>query len=144
MSTPLYDPARVGGDTLSYCTRCKMELAHVIVSMLKDRPVKVLCKTCKTEHRYRSSAPAMSVAAILAGPKKAPKVALRVAEVWEKKMSETKGKASRPYNVKESYKQGEVIDHSKFGLGFIEEVRVGKISVLFKDESRTLIHEMGR
>ena len=54
MTKDLWDPPKVGGDTLCYCSRCKMELAHVIVSMLDGHPAKVMCKTCHSPHKYKS------------------------------------------------------------------------------------------
>ncbi|MES2615976.1 MAG: hypothetical protein V4591_11250 [Bdellovibrionota bacterium] len=45
--------SRVGHDILSYCTRCKMNLTHTIVTLDKQsKPARVLCNTCKTERQY--------------------------------------------------------------------------------------------
>ena len=35
----------VGRDVLSMCTKCKMELGHVIIAMIDDQPKKVKCAT---------------------------------------------------------------------------------------------------
>lgn len=45
--------SRVGHDVLSYCTRCKMNLTHTIVTVDKqNKPARVLCNTCKSERQY--------------------------------------------------------------------------------------------
>lgn len=45
--------SRVGHDILSYCTRCKMNLTHTIVTLDKQsKPARVLCNTCKSERQY--------------------------------------------------------------------------------------------
>ena len=44
---------RIGHDILSFCTRCKMNLTHTIVTIDKqNKPNRVLCNTCKSERQY--------------------------------------------------------------------------------------------
>lgn len=140
----LYGPPRVGGDCLSYCGKCKIELAHVIVSMLNGRPARVECKTCKSQHNHKGAAPVTrkSSSSSAATPKK---VTVRVREVWEQKMQASRGKVPLNYNVKDVFKKGDVIQHVQFGLGFVEEVKLGgKITVLFSETEKVLIHGMGQ
>jgi hypothetical protein len=50
--------SRVGHDILSYCTRCKINLTHTIVTIDKlGKPNRVLCNTCKTERKYTAQKP---------------------------------------------------------------------------------------
>lgn len=47
--------SRVGKDVLGFCSRCKMNLMHTIVSVsAENKPDRVLCNTCKTERTYRA------------------------------------------------------------------------------------------
>jgi hypothetical protein len=149
-SKNLYGTPKVGGDVLSYCTRCKMELAHVIVSMIDTRPAKVLCKTCRTQHNYRKNegAPsARSTPAARLGMTKSPRqpvAVVRTAELWEKKIAENKSGKTRPYSPKEIFIKGDVIQHPKFGMGIVEETRRhGKMLVFFRDGEKVLVHAMG-
>ncbi|MSP90368.1 MAG: hypothetical protein EXR79_00955 [Myxococcales bacterium] len=48
------EPA-VGRECDAPCTRCKLELAHTIVAMVGLEVKRVRCKTCGSEHNYRSS-----------------------------------------------------------------------------------------
>lgn len=145
----LYGPPKVGGDTLSFCSRCKMELAHVIVSMIDTRPAKVQCKTCKGQHNFKrgaTTASRSSPASRIPGMAKKPveKATVRVAEVWEKKMSEKKLAPMVPYNVKAKFAVGDVIQHPNFGVGIVEEVKTnGKMAVLFREEEKILVHGLG-
>jgi len=42
------------GDTIDdHCSRCKRTTDHAIVAMADDDVVKVLCRTCNSEHKYR-------------------------------------------------------------------------------------------
>jgi hypothetical protein len=44
------------GDTIEdHCSRCKRTMDHSIVAMAGEEPVKVVCRTCNTEHKYRGN-----------------------------------------------------------------------------------------
>ncbi len=148
MSTkPLYDPPRVGGDVLSWCTKCKMDLAHVVFSMVGIRPAKVICKTCKSQHNFKAPAGEVSFRSASSSPRKAPaarKTTMRASEFWEQQMETKKAAPLLPYDVKQSFAKGEVIRHTQFGVGIVEEVRKGKIVVMFREGERVLIHELGK
>jgi hypothetical protein len=44
---------RLGDLIDDYCPRCKLLLNHAIASMMDGQAVKVICKTCYTEHAFR-------------------------------------------------------------------------------------------
>lgn len=44
---------RVGDYIDDYCTRCKLTTDHSIAAMAGEEPIKVICRTCNTEHKYR-------------------------------------------------------------------------------------------
>lgn len=139
----LYGPAKVGGDVLSYCTRCKMELAHVVVSMIDGRAAKVICKTCKGTHNYKRTGATASFTATRAARKPTERTVIKVSELWEKKMGEAKSTQVRPYGIRDTFSVGEIIQHPQFGMGIVEEVkRHGKITVLFRDSEKVLVHGM--
>jgi hypothetical protein len=70
-----------------------------------------------------------------------PKTVVRIAEIWEKKISECNESQMKDYSPKNLYQKGDVVKHTKFGMGVIEEIRQpGKIVVLFRDAERTLVH----
>jgi len=143
----LYGPPKVGGDILSYCTRCKMELAHVVASMIDTRPAKVICKTCRSQHNHRTGEPVSRTpsAGRSAGRPAAPKSVVRVAEMWEKALVDTKASVPFPYSPQSSFKKGDVVEHPKFGMGIIQDVKSnGKMTVLFRDAERVLVHSVGR
>jgi len=42
------------GDTIDdHCSRCKRTTDHAIVATMGDDVVKVVCRTCSSEHKYR-------------------------------------------------------------------------------------------
>jgi hypothetical protein len=137
----LYGTPKVGGDCLAWCTRCKIELSHIIAAMVDGRPKRVVCKTCKSQHNFKRQG--------LSAPHKAggrakttvPKTQVRASEYWEQKMNERKTDQVVPYNVRGTFNKGNVISHTLFGMGIVEEVRgAGKIVVLFRVGEKILVH----
>ena len=135
----LYGPAKVGGDTLSFCTRCKMDLAHVIISMIDGRPARVICKTCKSQHNYRHAGVTRAVTRTERKP--SGRTTVRVSEHFDQVMSEKKSAPRKNYAVTELFLKGDVLEHPQFGAGIVEEVKSnGKITVLFREAERVLVH----
>ena len=46
-------PARLGDDIDDFCVKCKRIMNHAVVSLMKDEPAKVRCRTCHQDHDYR-------------------------------------------------------------------------------------------
>ena len=150
---------KVSGEVDSYCTKCKLDLAHRIIAMVGDVPKKVECRTCGAHHLYRRPK-------ALGGPEKAPRatsatprtpggktasaraVAAMEAELkrertWEKQVS---GKAItdfKVYRTTQTFGEGDLLRHAKFGDGYVlRVVDKIKIGVMFKDGEKTLAHAM--
>ncbi len=136
-NTPLYERPRVGGDILAYCTSCRLTLAHVIVSMLSSQPSKVLCKTCRKQHKFKREP---GVRTEKASSSKKEKSYLRAEEYLKQRISESSA-SPRPYIASNSYRAGDVIQHQVFGMGLVEKVMTPKkIQVLFGVGEKILIH----
>ena len=44
------------GDTVDdHCSRCKRTMDHSVMAAVNDEPVKVVCRTCGFEHKYRGN-----------------------------------------------------------------------------------------
>lgn len=62
--------------------------------------------------------------------------------LFESKFSSNKGAASsaKAYNMNDRYKTGDVINHKKFGVGFVvAESGLNKIEVIFKGGRKLLV-----
>lgn len=44
---------RLGDLVDDFCPRCKLLLNHAVASLMDGQVVKVICKTCYTEHAFR-------------------------------------------------------------------------------------------
>lgn len=131
----------VGKDVLSYCTKCKLNLGHIIVAMKDVKHIaKVKCNTCGTLQAYKD--PSISSKQNKTRTKKtmlAPSKVISVSDLWMEKMSSTK-KKSTPYAMDGIFVKGDIIDHVKFGPGIVEKVVDDKIEVIFRHEIKTLVH----
>src|SRR5688500_9320455 len=131
----------VGKDVLSYCTKCKLNLGHIIVAMKDVKHIaKVKCNTCGTLQAYKD--PSVSSKQNKTRTKKTsmtPSKIISVSDLWMEKMSSTK-KKSTPYAMDAKFVQGDIIDHTKFGPGIVEKVVDDKIEVIFRHEIKTLVH----
>ena len=140
----------VGKEVLSHCSKCKLILAHIIVTMKDTKTAdKVQCKTCKATHAFKdpsSSKTKTSVNKVIKTAKAKSRTGSRkstetVAELWTKAIGRnTTG--TKSYTIKGSFITGDIIDHPTFGQGVVEKlIDDNKIEVLFQDDYRTLMHK---
>lgn len=143
MSLLLYDAPKVGGDVLAWCGKCKMELAHTVIALMDRQPARVICKTCKSQHNFKRQGASTVKRTTGARAAAAPKTTVRASDYWEQKMAERKSESFVPYNAKKTFQKGNLIQHAQFGVGVVEEVRIGnKILVIFRVGEKVLVHGM--
>lgn len=132
----------VGDNVDSYCLKCKLLLAHVIMFKVDGVINRVQCKTCGAEHKYRKTVPGVKKTAVrssgAARVKKpvAAKMPVNDAPLrWDLRSRNMPPQTSiRDYSVKDTFRVNDVINHSVFGIGFVEKVASDKsIFVLFHD-----------
>ena len=128
MNTPA--ELAVGHEIVSYCTKCKMDLGHTIMSMVKGKPARVVCRTCKSEHNFKAKKGVKDPNAVKA-PKKprAPKAekTIPVEQEWMKQINASQ-KPLRHYATNETFNSGDKVTHPSFG------------EVIFKTDLKILIH----
>ena len=128
----------VGGEVVSWCTKCKIELGHTITAIVDNKPKKVKCNTCNGLHNYRSKPPETGKTTKRAGRKrKTPE------EIYNEQITKLSGgdlSGARKYKTDDSFVVDELIDHPKFGVGVVMAiVKVNKVETLFKDGTKLLI-----
>jgi len=135
----------VGKEVLSQCNKCKLTLAHIIVTMKTKNPDKVMCKTCKGTHAFKDPSAAKAKTSVDKIVKKSKghsrKVTESVGELWTKAMSKATN-SPQAYSMKASFQAGDVISHPTFGNGIVEKlIDNNKIEILFQDDYKTLMHK---
>jgi hypothetical protein len=122
--------SQVGGDVDAYCGKCKESREHVIAAINADGSIgRVECRTCHSNHIYRERA---ATAATTRSSTRSSKKDLSPA-------TEKIGPL-RAYSMQDRFAEGDRVDHPKFGVGVVVEVRAGKIDVKFGRDVKTLVH----
>jgi hypothetical protein len=153
---------KTGGEVDSWCTKCRLFLNHRIIAMVGTKPVRVECSTCGSHHNYRARAPGDKAPAAGTGTgtrriasssePRAPRVSsatkaeqARVSreQSWEKAVTGRALTDFRKYNIHETFREGDLIRHSRFGDGVVTRIiDANKVEILFKDEPRTLAQSL--
>jgi hypothetical protein len=125
-----------GDNIAAYCTKCRLELDHVIVAMNGETIAKVKCKTCGSAHKYRTGREDAVKKPARAAVKK--EESAKTAELlWESCLADAKGK-EQVYALNKKYCVGDVVDHSIFGRGVVRKTYPNKCDILFKDRERLM------
>src|SRR5213596_673008 len=96
----------LGGTIDSWCGKCKMILAHTIEAMVGDKPARVHCNTCNSQHAYKPSEPGKSVAQ--PGKPRASR--------YQGLLKGSNGATPKPYSPTGKYQTGDVLNHPSFGI----------------------------
>ena len=140
------DADEVGGEIEAYCPspRCKADTTHTIISMYEDEVRRVQCVVCGEVHAYRKprgDGPEEGADGVSkkGGAKKL---------TWDEAMSRATDNDlanCRPYSIRDTYEDGDVVHHPVFDIGFVvEQLPDNKVEVIFRDGgSRILVHNRG-
>ena len=133
-----------GDDVDSWCGVCKLILAHTIEAMVDDTPARVHCNTCRAQHRYKpyepGKAPTKTVRKGTAARR--PQTRKARATQYQKLLNGQDVSLAKRYSPADSYAQGDVVEHARFGLGVTTTIKAGdKIEVVFEDGVKTLVHQ---
>ena len=140
----------VGENIDAYCSKCKLVLAHVIMFKVGGTVNKVKCNTCGAEHKYRPEKPAAKKTAV--------NKTLTLKETAARKTDTAKIKSNnapmqwdiksrnmdssvpvKDYSIHGQYSTKDVVNHSVFGLGFVERIVSDKsMDVLFCDSVKLM------
>ena len=124
----------------SFCLKCDLMLAHVIMSLKGDRPHRVKCKSCKDVHAYRLAKPKTRQPQGKKAPRKAAAKRPSRATEYQKQMAERDLSGATPYSMTGLFSADELIDHSKFGIGLVlRQAGPDKIEVLFQNGPKLMI-----
>jgi hypothetical protein len=131
------DRTPVAQNVITICTKCGMELNHVVVAHNGEGFVeKVKCHTCGTEHRYH---PDKKRTTRNTSKKSISTLEADLTKTFEKLAEKFKGKKPLPYTMSGSFKNHDVIDHKTFGVGIVIGASHDRMEVAFSDGLRILV-----
>ncbi|MBS1958723.1 MAG: hypothetical protein JST80_04550 [Bdellovibrionales bacterium] len=140
----------VGKEIVCFCTRCKMDLGHTIMSMVGGSPSRVVCRTCKSEHNYKpkrgvtepggAGTVSRSSTATRAPRERTVEKTVPVEVEWMNQMNAST-KPMKEYGADQVFMAGDRVKHPTFGDGVVQKLLYpNKIEVLFRMDLKTLIH----
>jgi len=131
------DRTPVAENVVTLCTKCEMELNHVVVAHNENGTVeRVKCLTCGTEHKYRSD----KKKAARKTTKKNPVVQkVDFTKMFEELAEKFRDKQPLPYNMSGTFQKDDVIDHQTFGMGIVTNASFDRMEVAFSDGPRFLV-----
>ena len=142
MATTKTIPKVKAGSTVdSWCTKCKLVLAHTVEAVLDGKITRVHCNTCRGQHAFRKDAPGTkAVGGAKSGARKAAEKPPKRSE-YETLLRGRTAASARTYATSERFAPGELIKHASFGLGVVTGERDSvKIDVHFADGPKVLMH----
>ena len=131
----------VGKDVDSYCTKCRLELGHMIAAMVGDKIARVKCNTCGGVHNYREVKKVQDSSGVMKKPalSKTKKDAGKAPDVpWETCIVKAKGNRLS-YDMGKAFKIGDIISHELFGRGVVLGISTKKCTAIFSDMKRILV-----
>jgi hypothetical protein len=131
----------VGKELVTNCSKCKLELAHIIVAMRDEvTPYKIQCKTCKSTHTFKVKKAPSTATRKKTTRKPRVSAAEKIANLWNDAMSKQTDPAV-PYSIRTKFEIGQILDHPKFGAGVVEKhIDNNKVEVVFQTDVKVLIH----
>jgi hypothetical protein len=149
-----------GDDVEAWCTRCRRNLNHRVVAVVRTSIQKVQCLTCGGEHKYyppkdvglksgdinvREGAKTKS-ATKQSKTSAVNKSAAKAESEWSTFMAEmAPDTVPLSYATSGTYAKGDYMDHPVFGIGrVLSIVGVEKIEVIFKEGRKILIFNRGK
>ena len=135
-----------GSEIDSWCTKCKLDLGHRIIAMVKDQPRRVVCQTCGSQHNYRapkSSELGIRVRKTKKTPSRSPSARAKAEidrhQAWESRIAGNAVSEFTRYTIDKVFELDELVAHKKFGEGYVVEILdAHKVTIMFKDGLRTL------
>lgn len=129
-----------GADIEALCSKCG-DVWHVVVAKVGEEIVRVLCKECGAQHRYKhpNKPPSSSRRASTTSAPRRTAPQKVVARFDTPAVAADLSKAVRTYKASERYVVGERVEHPTFGQGVVESLEVGKMTVFFAVGRKVLV-----
>lgn len=126
---------------VDFCTKCDAEKYHRVLVHVDEFSAKVQCEICGKKKTFSLKAKKPAKAKAKKGTKAAKSKAQVAGGDWKMKADQHATDPARTYSIKEKFKVNEKLQHSKFGTGFVTAISGNRITALFEDGEKTLVHE---
>jgi hypothetical protein len=120
------------------CKKCECERYQVVISHTGPTMARLECEVCKTKNAFTLVEPKRTRSAVPKKPTAKTRAAAHVSRFTE--LRDKNSDKPLPYTMKGTFEVGAVLEHPKFGLGFVILASGQAIQVVFEDEERSLVH----
>lgn len=137
-----------GADIEALCSKCG-DVWHVVVAKVGEEIVRVICKECGAQHRYRNPKlknqprSRSTTSSSSSSTPRAPREAKVVQRFDTPAVAADLSKAVRTYKASEKFQVGERVEHPTFGTGVVETAEPGKMTVFFAVGRKVLVQAKG-
>ncbi len=130
-----------GADIEALCSKCG-DVWHVVVAKVGEDIVRVICKECGAQHRYRNPkgiTPPRRSSSSTSSPPRSPRAHAVVQRFDTPAVAADLSKPARTYKATERFAVGERVEHPTFGTGVVESVELSKMTVFFAVGRKVLV-----
>lgn len=135
----IYDLFDSSAEITAYCSHCKLDTFHTVIDRFEDEIRSVLCVVCNSTHAYR--APRGEQEEEVPEPMSIRKRQALKKMSWDEVFKNNDGRGAREYSPRERYREGELVYHFTFGLGYVcELLSHTKLEVVFQEGRKLLAY----
>ena len=120
------------------CKKCGCERYQVVISHTGPTSARLECEVCKSKTVFKMEEPKRTRTAVPKKPSTKSRASSHVARFTE--LRDKNSEKPKPYSMRAEFDVGTVLEHPKFGLGFVILSSLAAIQVVFEDEERSLVH----
>lgn len=121
------------------CKKCETDRYQVVLAHTSVNTARLECEVCKSKNAFKIEEPKLSRATKAPSKKASSTRAAAHTARWTDLRDKNADKAT-PYTMKLSFEVGAVVEHPKFGMGFVVQSTGQAIQVIFEDAERSLVH----
>lgn len=122
----------------TFCKKCNVDRYHKVLTHTTSSSAKIECEVCHSKKSY--SIPKAGATRKVTVKKEGGSKRNSHADEYNQLMMNRGDEKGIPFNIRTKFEMDQKIDHPKFGAGFVKNVLIDRIDVMFQDELKTLMH----
>jgi hypothetical protein len=124
------------------CKKCGVDRFFIVTAHTTPTSAKVKCEVCGASKTFKLTAPKKAKSKLTkTGAKRATRTkGPSPEEVWAQLRDKHSSSNVQPYTMKARFEHNAVIQHPKFGVGYVKTSTPEKIDVTFQEGERSLVH----
>ncbi|MGZ3691239.1 MAG: hypothetical protein ACXVAX_07035 [Pseudobdellovibrio sp.] len=124
----------------THCPKCDADRYFKVLAHTSDTSAKIECEVCHSKRTYKLPKAGGTVTKT-AKKTTTPKAKRNShADEYNTLMMNRGAETGTPFSIKTKFELDQKIQHPKFGPGFVKNVLIDRVDVMFEDELKTLIH----